>query len=64
MKKKVIVIEPWSSKFLSMKHTPWILNKNEDWKELWKDTIDVVKVRDNALEDCRLHTEKFWEKIK
>ena len=58
--KKVIVVEPWSSKFLSMKHAPWILKRDQDWK----DVVDQIKICDSALDDCRDATTKFWEKIK
>jgi hypothetical protein len=58
--KKVIVVEPWSSKFLNMKHAPWLLKPGQDWK----DVVDQVKICDSALEDCRLATKAFWEKIK
>jgi hypothetical protein len=58
--KKVIVVEPWSSKFLSMKHAPWILKRDQDWKEV----VDQIEIRDSALDDCQDATTKFWEKIK
>jgi hypothetical protein len=58
--KKVIVVEPWSSKFLSMKYAPWILKRDQDWK----DVVDLVKTREGALESSRLATTNFWEKIK
>ena len=58
--KIVIVVEPWSSKFLSMKYAPWILKRDQDWK----DVVDQVKTREGALESSRLATTNFWEKIK
>lgn len=58
--KKVIVVEPWSSKFLSMKYAPWILKRDQDWK----DVVDQIKIRDSALDDCQDATTKFWVKIK
>jgi len=58
--KKVIVVEPWSSKFLSMKHAPWILKRDQDWKEV----VDQIKIHDSALDDCQDATTKFWVKIK
>lgn len=57
--KKVIVVDPWSTKFLSMKHPPGMIRKVQDWK----DTIDSVKIYDNALDECRDATVKFWESI-
>ena len=58
--KKVIVVELWSSKFLSMKYAPWILKRDQDWK----DVVDQIKIRDSALDDCQDATTKFWAKIK
>jgi hypothetical protein len=58
--KKVIVVDAWSSKFLSMKHTPWLLPDTRDWKA----AIDNVTIYNNALDECRVATEEFWEKIK
>jgi hypothetical protein len=43
-----------------MKHAPVILQRDQDWKEV----VDAVKIRDDALDDCRLATKTFWEKIK
>lgn len=58
--KKVIVVEPWSTKFLHIKHSPYILRRNQDWK----DVIDDVCIREGALENCRAATVQFWNKIK
>lgn len=58
--KKVIVVEPWSSKFFNMKHGPWLLNRDQDWKEV----VDQVEVYNDSLDDCRDATVAFWERIK
>jgi hypothetical protein len=58
--KQVIVVSPWSSKFLSLRHTPHILSRDTDWKEV----VDTVAVHRTALDECRSATELFWEKIK
>jgi len=58
--KRVIVVDAWSSKFLSMKHMPHILSRDNDWKDI----VDNVVVDIDALDECREATEEFWEKIK
>ena len=58
--KKVIVVDAWSSKFLNMKHVPYMLKRDGDWK----DVVDDVVISEDALEECRLATTEFWEKIK
>lgn len=59
LKKKVIVIGPWSSKFYTLKHSPTILDS--DYK--WKDYIDSTTVHESALDECIDATMKMWNKI-
>jgi len=61
LKKKVIVIHPWSSKFKWLKHQPYLLTSKKD---TWEDVIDRVQVSEDALDDCVDANEKFWDKIK
>lgn len=60
MKKRVIVVDAWSSKFNFMKHKPYFIDSRTDWK----DVIDDVKVYDGALAECCNTTEEYWKKIK
>lgn len=60
LKKRVIVVGPWSTKFHFFKHSPTFLNR----KENPLNAIDRAVVYENALEDCIYATEKFWKKIK
>lgn len=60
LKRKVIVVEAWSSKFNAMKHKPFFLGKGESWK----DYVNQCTVYNNALEDCIDATEKYWNKVK
>jgi hypothetical protein len=60
LKKKVIVVGgAWSSKFKWLKHTPLILDKKDNWKEL----VDNAPVYETALIECRAATIDFWNKI-
>ena len=58
--RKVIVTEPWSTKFYTMKHTPYLLSKGEDWNPI----IPDVPVYTNALEECRQVTTTYWQEVK
>lgn len=60
LKKKVIVVDAWSSKFSFFKHQPFVIDK----KDYWKDIVDQVPVYVDALDECALATEKFWSKVK
>lgn len=60
LKKKVIVAEPWSSKFNAMKHMPYILSKGE----YWKDIIDNISTYNEALDESINATEIYWRSIK
>lgn len=59
LKKRVIVVEPWSSKFMAFKHKPYMLNKGESIS----DAIEKTKSYDNALEECINATEAFWKRV-
>jgi hypothetical protein len=60
LKKKVIVVEAWSSKFNAMKHAPYFLNKGD----YWKDFVDSIVVHPNALDECINVTEQYWKRVK
>lgn len=60
LKKRVIVIGAWSSKFSWLKHQPFILEK----KEYWKDHVDETLIHATALEECRTATFDFWRDIR
>lgn len=58
--KKVIVMEPWSSKFNAFRWTPGFVSKGSDWKL----HIDDVNRYPEALEISRDVTKKYWSKVK
>ena len=58
--KKVIVLGPWSSKFYSLKHKPYLLGKPAGWL----DAVDEAPIYPNALEEARNATKDFWTKVK
>lgn len=60
LKKRVIIVEPWSSKFFSFKHQPAILSKGA----ALNDAIENTKTFDTALDECCDATQKYWEKVK
>jgi hypothetical protein len=60
LKKRVIVVEAWSSKFNAMRHQPYFLGKGEHWK----DYIEQVPTYNNAIDECISATETYWNKVK
>lgn len=59
LKKRVIVVNPWSTKFFNLKHSPTIIDDHSDWKH----HIDNAKIYNNALDECIEKTENFWQAI-
>jgi hypothetical protein len=57
--KKVIVVEPWSTKFYFLKHIPSFIGKNETLES----AIDNATVYNNAYEECLQKTQKWWKLI-
>lgn len=60
LRKRVIVVQPWSSKFYFLKHKPLFLMNTKKWWE----NIDDIPVYNNALEECINATEEFYNEIK
>lgn len=59
LKKRVIVVGGWSTKFYKMRHRPYILDKNENYK----DVIDQTNIYGSALDESIAATEQFWRTI-
>jgi hypothetical protein len=59
LKKKVIVVGSWSSKFKFIKHSPVVLGKKDDWH----DYVEQAPIYDNALEESRQANREFWNLI-
>lgn len=59
LKKKVIVVGPWSSKFHAMRHAPKLIEVNDRWQ----DVVDSVDVYHQALDECIEATTNMWDKI-
>lgn len=59
LKRKVIVVDAWSTKFFYMRHAPYILERGEDWKT----AVEKAPIYPTALKECRAATEKFWRRI-
>ena len=60
LKKRVIVVEPWSSKFLFMKHPPTFVQKNESWRNY----LETTEMHVDSLDECINVTEQFWRETK
>lgn len=60
LKKRVIVVSSWSTKFNFMKHRPAFMDK----KESWRDAVERSQIFHDALDECVSVTEKFWNQIK
>lgn len=60
LKKRVIVIDPWSTKFLNFKHMPVLLDNTNSWKS----AVEKAEIYSNALDDCISTNELFWNKIR
>jgi len=60
LKKKVIIVGAWGAKFHAMKHQPYLLDKNESWKE----GVDKTRIYTDSLTECISKTEEYWNGIK
>lgn len=60
LKRKVIVVGAWSSKFKYLKHQPAFVDLAQDWK----DAIDNAVIHNDALDECQSATRDFWEAIR
>lgn len=60
LKKRVVVVQPWSTKFYGFKHAPAISEKIETWRE----SLEQARVYDYALEECMSVTTNYWDAIK
>lgn len=62
LNKKVIVVEPWSSKFNAMRHSPYFVGKGETIDKLLP-YIHNMPQYPHALKECRDATRSFWKKV-
>jgi hypothetical protein len=60
LKRRVILVEPWSTKFKYFKHVPLVIGADQDWITM----MDQTTVHEHALEECIAATESFWNKIR
>jgi len=60
LKKRVVVVGPWSTKFYAMKHYPVLVER----QELWREHIDTAVIHDTALEECISATTSYWNSVK
>jgi hypothetical protein len=62
LNKKVVIVNPWSSKFHLFKHQPvvWSNKKDGPIEEM---AVDAPRFPD-ALSECRTANKQFWSKVK
>lgn len=60
LKKRVVVVDPWSTKFYGLKHKPAIVEKADEWR----DGLSTAVVYPNAIDECINETQMFWDSIK
>jgi hypothetical protein len=58
LRRRVIVVSAWSTKFMSMRYAPAFIQEGADWKEV------ETKIYEDALDVCRQRTKDYWGKIK
>jgi hypothetical protein len=61
LKKRVIVVHPWSSKFKWLKHQPYLLTNK---KNTWDGVVDFTSIHNDALDECIDANQSFWKKVK
>lgn len=59
LKKRVIVVGPWSSKFYSLKHQPLMIDRVDQWR----DVVDSCTIFDTALDECINSNLNFWANV-
>lgn len=57
--KRVVVVDPWSSKFNAMKHEPTFARSKD-----WIPALEEAQSYPNALDECINANEKYWKKVK
>lgn len=60
LKRKVIVVGSWSSKFKYLKHQPVFVDTVSEWR----DAIDNAVIHSDALDECQSATKNFWKAIR
>lgn len=61
LKKKVIVVDVWSTKFYFFKHNPLLVGK--DGMEHIDQYIDQAEIFPHALQECKKVTQDYWNEV-
>lgn len=56
--RKVIVVDPWSTKFMHMRHPPALVAADD-----WKAAIDRAQIYEEALGECRIANMRFHDDV-
>lgn len=59
MRKRVVLVSPWSSKFQFFRHAPAVADKREPWQE----AVQRATVYSDALDECITANNDFWKSI-
>lgn len=60
LKKRVVVVQPWSTKFYGLKHQPAIA----DNISLWQESLQKAEVYNYALEECISVSTSYWNTVR
>jgi len=60
LRRRVIVVGAWSSKFHHMKHAPVQMPAEQNWK----DVLDQTQIYPHALDECADANHAFWKRVK
>jgi hypothetical protein len=60
LKKRVVVVDPWSTKFQFFRHPPVLLNNR---KQHWRDAVEQAQIYPEALDLSRAANQEFWVRI-
>jgi len=61
LKKRVIVVDVWSTKFWFLKHSPILAGK--DFSNI-DQYIDQAEIYPQALQECKQVTQDYWNEVK
>lgn len=58
LRRRVIVVGAWSTKFMAMRHAPTFIAENDNWRDV------NPLIYEDALAECREKTEDYWGDVK
>jgi hypothetical protein len=58
LRRRVIVVGAWSTKFMAMRWPPAFMNEGDDWRAV------ETKIYEDALYQCVQRNQEYWDKVK